>query len=175
MPAAEPHEVQFVSPIDEIEPHDYLTAEVKRIEEATRFLHDESPSIAIHAVIAVVDLLVVALSSAPFVALINITNGDLAQTRTQLAAAIMVLVVSFFYLALTQALSGKTFGMMLTNTRVVDSRSFEQPSAQWLLLRTIGYFLALAPAGLGILWIMLDRRRRGWHDLLSGTRVVRDF
>jgi uncharacterized RDD family membrane protein YckC len=33
--------------------------------------------------------------------------------------------------------------------------------------------VALAPAGLGFWWAARDSRKRGWHDLWTGTRVVR--
>lgn len=34
-----------------------------------------------------------------------------------------------------------------------------------------GWLLGL-PLGFGFLWILIDRRRRGWHDLISGTVTV---
>ena len=168
---------KIVEGLEELEPLDYLQAEINKIDRARaeEFAHNESPSLIVHSVIGLVDLLTIAASSAPFLAVIQIMNGDFGDSRTRLAGALIVLLVSFFYLALTQCLSGKTFGMMATNTRVVEFRSSESPSGMRLLLRTIGYFVALAPATLGMLWIGLNRHRRGWHDLLSGTRVVRDF
>jgi uncharacterized RDD family membrane protein YckC len=65
--------------------------------------------------------------------------------------------------------------MMLTNTRIVDSQTFEAPSAPRALLRTAGYFIAAAPAMLGIIWVAFNRKRQGWQDFISGTVVVRDF
>jgi uncharacterized RDD family membrane protein YckC len=167
-----------VVPIDEIEPLDYLQAEIRKIDRAREereFAHNESPSLGVHAVIAIIDLLTVAVSATPFLAVIQIMDGHLNDSRTQFAAGLIVLLVSFFYLAVTQCLSGKTLGMMLTNTRIVDVHTFESPSGQRLLLRTIGYFIAIAPATLGLLWFVVDRYRRGWQDVISGTRVVRDF
>jgi uncharacterized RDD family membrane protein YckC len=167
-----------ITPIDEIEPLDYLQAEIRKIDrqrEEKEFAHNESPSLAVHAVIGLIDLLTVAVSAAPFLAVIQIMDGQLGDSRTQLAGVLIVLLVSFFYLAVTQCLSGKTLGMMMTNTRIVDVHTFEPPSGQRLLLRTIGYFIAIAPATLGLLWFVVDRYRRGWQDVISGTRVVRDF
>ena len=163
--------------LDEDEPLDYLEAEVRKIDRARaeEFAHNESPSLGIHAIIALVDLLTVATSSIPFLLVIRIMDGSLGESRTKIAAGLILLLVSFFYLAVTQCLSGKTFGMMLTNTRVVDFYTCEPPGGQRLLLRTIGYFIALAPATLGLIWIAFNRYRRGWHDVISGTRVVRDF
>jgi uncharacterized RDD family membrane protein YckC len=162
-----------ITAIDEIEPVDYLEREIKKQALSSEFLRNESPSLFTHAVLGAVDILTIAVSCAPFAALIEIVNGNLSQSR--LAAGLMVLLVTFFYLAITQCLCGKTFGMMLTNTRVVDAYTFESPSPQRMLARTAGYFLALAPALLGFVWMLFNRKRRGWHDIISGTLVARDF
>jgi uncharacterized RDD family membrane protein YckC len=163
--------------LDEIGPLDYLEAEVRKVDKAlgAEFLRNESPSIFTHAVIGVVDLLAVAVSCSLFLAIIRIADGSFSTTQTRLASSAIVLFITFFYLALTQCLCGRTFGMMLTNTRVVDALAFDAPSPTQSLLRTAGYFIAAAPAMLGIFWAAFNRRHRGWQDFLSGTVVVRDF
>jgi uncharacterized RDD family membrane protein YckC len=163
--------------IDELEPLDYLEAEIRKVDKTlgAEFLRNESPSILTHAVIAVVDLMALALSCSPFLAIITISDGSFAHTRTRLATAGIVVLISFFYLALTQTLCGRTFGMMLTNTRVVDELTFEAPSASRALLRTAGYFAGAMPGMIGIIWAAFNRKHRGWQDFLSGTVVVRDF
>ena len=163
--------------IDELEPLDYLEAEVRKVDKTlgAQFVRDESPSIFAHAVINIIDLISIAVSCSPFVAAISISNGSFSQSQTRWSAGIIVAMVAFLYLGLTQCLSGRTFGMMLTNTRVVDSLTFKTPSAPLVLLRTVGYFLAAAPALLGFLWAAFSHKHRGWQDIISGTVVVRDF
>ena len=163
--------------IDDLEPLDYLEAEVRKVDKAlgAEFQKNESPSLFTHAVIGIVDVLAVAVSCSPFLAFIRIADGSFTIAQTRLASGAIVALIAFFYLALTQCLSGKTFGMMLTNTRVVDARAFEAPSASQALVRTVGYFIAMAPALVGLIWAAIDRKHRGWHDFISGTMVVRDF
>jgi len=163
--------------LDEIEPLDYLEAEVRKVDKAlgAEFLRNESPSIVTHAVIDIVDLLAVAVSGSPFVAFVMIADGSFSISQTRLATGIIVALIAFFYLVLTQYLCGRTFGMMLTNTRVVDAQTFETPSPSQALLRTVGYFIAAAPALAGIIWGAFDHKHRGWQDFISGTVVVRDF
>jgi uncharacterized RDD family membrane protein YckC len=108
-------------------------------------------------------------------AFIMIADGSFSNGQTRLAAGAIVGMIAFFYLALTQCLCGRTFGMMLTNTRVVDAQAFEAPSPSQALLRTAGYFIAAAPALVGIIWAAFDYKHRGWQDFISGTIVVRDF
>jgi uncharacterized RDD family membrane protein YckC len=165
------------SPIDDIEPRDYLTAEIKKVDRelSEQFAHNESPGLFAHVVLNVVDFLAISLSCAPFLALIEIYNGNLFDRATQIAAAAIIVVVTLFYLGLTQTVCGKTFGMMLTNTRIVDALTFETPSPQRALVRSAAYFLATLPALIGMLWLLLNRKRRGWHDYLSGTMIARDF
>jgi uncharacterized RDD family membrane protein YckC len=104
-----------------------------------------------------------------------IADGSFSIVQTRLASVAIVALIAFFYLALTQCLCGRTFGMMLTNTRVVDAQAFEAPSPSQALLRTAGYFIAAAPALAGIIWAAFDYKHRGWQDFISGTVVVRDF
>jgi uncharacterized RDD family membrane protein YckC len=163
--------------LEEIEPLDYLEAEVRKVDKAlgAEFLRNESPSIVIHAVIGIVDLIAIAVSCSPFLAIVMIADGALSIGQTRLATGGIIALIAFFYLVLTQGLCGRTFGMMLTNTRVVDSQTFEPPSPSQALLRTIGCFIAAAPALVGILWAAFNNKHRGWQDFISRTLVVRDF
>ncbi len=161
--------------LDEMEPLDYLAAEINKVAAGDEFAHNESPSLFTHGVIGLTDLVTIALSCTPFLALIEIVNGNYADGRTRVAVAVVLLIVSTFYLALTQGLCGKTFGMMLTNTRLVDAQNYEPISVGRAMVRTLGYFIAFAPAMIGLLWPALSRQRRAWQDYIAGTLVARDF
>jgi uncharacterized RDD family membrane protein YckC len=161
--------------LDEMEPLDYLSAEINKVAAGDQFAHDESPSLFTHVVIGLTDLLTIALGCAPFLALIEIFNGNYADGRTLAAIVVVVLIVSSFYLAVTQSLCGKTFGMMLTNTRLVTAQDFEPITPGRAMLRTVGYFIAFAPAMIGLIWPALNRKRRAWQDYIAGTLVARDF
>jgi uncharacterized RDD family membrane protein YckC len=163
--------------VEEIEPLDYLEAEVRKVDKAlgAEFLKNESPSIVTHAVIGIIDLVTIAVSCFPFLAIVMIADGSLGIFQTRFATGAIVALIATFYLALTQCLCGKTFGMMLTNTRVVDAYTFEAPSPSQALLRTAGCFIAAAPALVGFIWAAFNYKHRGWHDFISRTVVVRDF
>jgi uncharacterized RDD family membrane protein YckC len=163
--------------IDDLEPLDYLEAEIRKVDKvlAAEFKRDESPSVFMHLVIGIVDLIAVAVSSSPFLAFIRIADGSFSLNQTRIASGCIVGMLAFFYLALTQCLCGKTFGMMLTNTRIVDVNEYKAPTASQVLIRTVGYFIAAAPACIGFLSAAFNRKHRGWHDFVSNTMVVRDF
>lgn len=163
--------------LDEIEPMDYLEAEIRKVDQALskEFAKNESLSLGTHLALNLVDLLTIAVSCSPFLAITLITNGSLASIQTRVAVGAIIALVTFLYLSLTQCLCGKTFGMMFTGTHILETRTSEPPSAQRALLRAAGYFVAAAPALLGVLWVAIDRKRRGWQDLIAGTFVARDF
>jgi uncharacterized RDD family membrane protein YckC len=163
--------------LDEIEPVDYLEAEIRKVDRTlTAELHrDARPSRLIHLIMGAVDLSVIALSALPFIALVGLYNGDFGLPQTRFASVALTLMIAFFYLALTQSLCGRTFGMMITNTRLIDDLTAEPVTAPRAIVRTVGCFIAAAPAGIGLLWAAFSPQRRGWQDYLAGTRVISDF
>lgn len=65
-----------------------------------------------------------------------------------------------------------TPGKLLMDCQVVDAKTLENLRPSQAILRYLGYFLSLLPLGLGFLWIIWDKKRRGFHDLLARTVVI---
>jgi uncharacterized RDD family membrane protein YckC len=83
-----------------------------------------------------------------------------------------LLLVVFVFFAGFWVHGGQTLGMRawrlrLTNT-VGGNISWKQAT-----LRFGAALLSWLPAGLGFLWVLLDRDGCAWHDRLSGTRLRR--
>jgi uncharacterized RDD family membrane protein YckC len=55
----------------------------------------------------------------------------------------------------------------------VEALSGEPPGLRRGLLRTVGQLAIGLTLGGGYLWVLTNAERRGLHDLLAGTRVVR--
>lgn len=68
---------------------------------------------------------------------------------------------------------GQTLGMKAWHLRLLteDGRPVGWRAAG---LRLLAALAAMAPAGLGLWWSLIDRERLAWHDRLSRTRVVVD-
>jgi uncharacterized RDD family membrane protein YckC len=77
------------------------------------------------------------------------------------------------YFVLFHGMEGQTIGKWLLGLRVVglDRRMITYRQA---FLRALATLVAFAPFGLGILWILWSPEKRGWHDFLARTWVVRD-
>ena len=71
--------------------------------------------------------------------------------------------------------TGQTPGMQALNIRVVRDKDGGPVSWGSAILRLIGYGINSIIFGLpiGWLWILFDSRRRGWHDLIGSTVVVK--
>ena len=80
--------------------------------------------------------------------------------------AIGVLFFTWFW-----AHGGQTLGMRAWRLRIVMANG---NAVGWraALARFGAGLLAALPAGLGFWWAAIDRDGRGWHDRLSGTRLL---
>lgn len=67
---------------------------------------------------------------------------------------------------------GETLGMRAWQLRVVAADG-RPPGWRPALLRFVTALLSWAVAGLGFLWVLVDRDGLAWHDRLSGTRLER--
>jgi uncharacterized RDD family membrane protein YckC len=76
------------------------------------------------------------------------------------------------YLALLTAAGGQTLGKMAFGLRVVGPGEGSVPMGT-AIARALLFLLAALPAGAGLLPILFTSGRRGIHDVLAGTRVVR--
>ncbi len=86
--------------------------------------------------------------------------------------AIGFFVIPLAYFPYFWAQSGQTPGMKMMDIRVVRDRDGGPITSGQAILRLIGYWVSGLFFGLGYLWILIDKRRRGWHDLIAGTVVV---
>lgn len=76
------------------------------------------------------------------------------------------------YFAFFWSTTGQTPGNRLLGIRVIDARTGLPPRPRRAVRRFFCLILAAIPLCLGFLWILVDDRRRGWHDKLARTVVV---
>lgn len=114
-------------------------------------------------------LLIALFMLAGFLALFA-TGGDAVPAGSFWFQSSLVLVAMLFLCGFWLH-GGQTLGLRAWRLRV-ESADGGPVDARQALLRFAAALLALAPAGLGLLWLLVDPERRAWHDRLSGTRVV---
>jgi uncharacterized RDD family membrane protein YckC len=76
------------------------------------------------------------------------------------------------YFVLFHGMDGSTIGKRLLGLRVVGPGQSPITYHQ-AFLRCLALVLAVVPLAAGVLWILLTREKRGWHDYLARTWVIR--
>jgi len=80
--------------------------------------------------------------------------------------------LALLYFPFFWARGGATPGMKVAGIRVVSDRDGSRIRWGTALLRLIGWWVSAAVFYIGFVWILVDSRRRGWHDLIAGTCVI---
>ncbi len=95
-------------------------------------------------------------------------------TLAPLLFALVPLVPLVYHTALIASKRSATLGMRAMGLRVLREGRDEGPDAPQAFILTALFYLSLATSGLLLLWCLFDDRGRCLHDILSGTRTVRD-
>jgi uncharacterized RDD family membrane protein YckC len=87
-------------------------------------------------------------------------------------SALAIIVVTIGYFPYFWVQSGQTPGMNAMKIKVV--RDADGGPITWgpAILRLIGFWVSSVVFYIGFIWIFVDKRRRGWMDLIAGTVVV---
>jgi uncharacterized RDD family membrane protein YckC len=89
-----------------------------------------------------------------------------------MGGAVLCLAVGTMYFVLFHASRGQTLGKQLLRIRVI-TRTGDRPDLPRSLLREAAALGSFLLGSLGLVWIGFDREKRGLHDHLAGTYVVR--
>ena len=68
---------------------------------------------------------------------------------------------------------GQTPGKMMLGLQIVDAND-NRPSLKQILLREVlGKLIVFLVMFIGFIWVLWDPKKRGWHDYIGGTYVIR--
>lgn len=87
-------------------------------------------------------------------------------------ATVLTLAIGITYLLVFQIVLGRTLGMRVLKLKIIDVYG-DPPSPSRCVARCGGYLASLATLFLGFLWIGFDSEKRGLHDWIAGTYVVK--
>lgn len=119
---------------------------------------------------ALIDIILISLVAAVVGLVLRLLLGG---GGGQTASNLIGVVVSWTYHVAFITAKGQTLGKMIVGIQVVN-REGNIPGLGAVLLREIvGKFLSGIALFLGYLWVGWDKEKRGWHDHIGGTWVVR--
>ncbi len=121
---------------------------------------------------ALFDLVFCVLLSSPIAAAAYWTGNNLQQPRVIAVLAGSFVVVTFVYLTLMTALTGRTWGMRLLSLKVIDRKTRLIPTGSQSIGRSFVYLISLATV-LGTLSVLFSREGYTVQDRLTRTAVVR--
>jgi len=82
-------------------------------------------------------------------------------------------VITLAYFPYFWSHSGQTPGQKMMGIKVVRDLDGGPVTVGSAILRLIGYWVSGFVFYLGYIWIFIDKRKRGWFDLIAGTVVVK--
>jgi uncharacterized RDD family membrane protein YckC len=85
---------------------------------------------------------------------------------------VLMLAIGMTYLVVFHIVLGRTLGMRVLKVKVIDVYG-DPPSPARCLARCAGYLAGVATLFLGFLWVGFDSEKRGLHDWIAGTYVIR--
>ena len=69
---------------------------------------------------------------------------------------------------------GATPGKMIARCRIVDAKTANSISTKQSIIRAFSYILSAIPFCIGFIMIDFNKRKRGIHDLIAGTVVIKE-
>lgn len=88
------------------------------------------------------------------------------------ALVFLVFIAETVFIVWTTGFKGGTPGKLLLGIKIVDLKGKNIGVAR-STLRYLAKLVSYSALLLGILMIIWDKKKRGWHDKVSGTLVVR--
>lgn len=105
---------------------------------------------------------------------IPLISNLLNPTVDQVIRSIYLLMVCFFYFALPWCRGGQTLGMRSWHIRLINDKNPEcSISLKQAWFRFLGSILSWVALGVGFLAVSFHPQKLAWHDLMSGTRIIR--
>jgi uncharacterized RDD family membrane protein YckC len=122
-------------------------------------------------VCALLDLIFCALLSSPIAGAMYLTGSNLRDPQVIAVLAGSGILVTFLYLTLLTALTGRTWAMRLFSLRVIDMKTGLIPTGGQSIGRSFFYLLSLATV-VGTLFALVSREGQTMHDRFTRTAVV---
>jgi len=134
-------------------------------------LEKRSASAFRRLVCAALDLIFCAVLTSPIAGAMYLTGTTLQDQRALVVLVGSAIVVTFLYLTMMTALTGRTWAMRLLSLRVIDTKTGLIPTGGQSIGRSFFYLVSLATV-FGILSALISREGYTIHDRFTRTAVV---
>jgi uncharacterized RDD family membrane protein YckC len=101
----------------------------------------------------------------------SLLGKDVSLSDAPIVSATALTAWLLVYFAIPIAVGGRTVGMAVVGLEVVTTDGRDVGAGR-AVIRTMLIPLSLILLGIGMLMVLIDRRRRALHDLIAGTAVV---
>jgi len=95
----------------------------------------------------------------------KIINGPADVVINYVLPAVLTILLWIYFSA--------TPGKMIVGAIIVDEKTLAPISKGQSISRYLGYYVSMLPVFLGFFWVGWDKRKRGWHDMMAGTVVIK--
>ena len=128
-------------------------------------------ALGIDAVIIAVSISLTTFALSSISSLVHLSLEPRRDAWAAIAVSVGGVVFVILYNVMGWTFTGRTLGKAIMGLRV-ESAVGGRVTLTKALLRLAGYLLSTIMLGAGFLWVLIDDRRKAWHDHFAGTRVV---
>lgn len=86
--------------------------------------------------------------------------------------SIFEVAIFLAYFILPTGIFGRTIGKWVAGISVVDEEGNKPGVALAIPREAVGRFVSAITFGIGLIWVIFDDKRQGWHDKIAGTYVI---
>ncbi len=95
-----------------------------------------------------------------------------AMSQGALVMFFLLMIPATYYPLCMTRMNGQTVGKRILKLRVIKRDGSALNGWDAFLRCYVGYLLSAAGLGAGFLWMLVDARQQGWHDMVADTVVI---
>jgi len=127
--------------------------------------------LGIRTLATLIDLVIIAgIMIIPEILFFSFNFSDIGYNSFRFLMAMLIWIV--YHVAFNSTSSQATPGKKLFKLKIIDLNG-NKMSIVRALFRSVAVFISIVPIGLGIWYISTDPKKQGWHDLISGSYVIK--
>ncbi len=149
-------------------------AEAEHPDVATEEVIDDLAPFSMRFASGLFDLIVAGFATLIILSPIMVGGGTWLSLSGVLAFIATLALFVFLYMTASLGFWGKTFGMRIFSLELIDVEGNNYPTIHQAAVNSAVYLLSMALGGLGFLTVLVNEEKRAFHDIVSGTLMIRD-